>query len=1011
MTEQAKYKTYSTDVTQRYAIKTVNLVTPADNTTRNGGGRQNTSLLTSIIKHQTAEAADIDAIKLINPDLAIVIETLQHSILSPKDLQDVKLSFKINPLYAEITDLLKDHFTSEFNLEELLPTIVEEGLISKGSYAMMIISPNLIQKIIKSTTVSLEGFDTAIDKLVIDEDILKLGLGCLKVNTVPNLSLESYDDNAAKRVEYIHITDNVMYAGLPELRKRMSLINTNKLMIHSYGMEDSTLLESSNMVEKKKLTPSEVDAIYKPRSVIINPDYTIPEHTHDLTEHAKLNPIVIHCPHESLIVIHTPGSPKDHIGYLCFLDEKGFPITASMTTSSYKQMDTSLNNMITTQTFSVNGANNFSEGSSRFSVNKYNGSNDTTEIAKLSQDNTAKMAEYYSIFEKELHTAIENGVNDNSIVFNRPDDLFKIMLFRQLQKMTTRIMYIPKKLMTYIAYNYDSNGVGQSLLSKTKFYGGLRATLTVASVMAAIKQSIPKTLVSIDMDEREINPEVVIEQIMSRQLQQRSTGMNFNAVEPSDIVDNVLNAGYVYDINPGSHMPGVKISESESNSVVQPPDPAFIELTRNMQYMALWTVPADVDQPQIAETATSVSSRSLIEARRRKAAQAITINKCSDFVQSYIKCGGPLLNKIKVVWDKINSEVSDENKESVLTLRDLIKSIELTLPKPDESVLEAQSKAYGVYKEFITEAVDCFVTKELLQDMKLVGQGDIETALESFKQMVLTDCLRNYLRYQNMLPELFEIFDPESNSLTDRLATYSGNLEKLIVDTILSLSERTKEDDKTFTDAKSEAEPEEEHGDDGNEEGDPNEGDSTSDAEDDSNKDGGEDADGILDKALNADFGDEESMSDESDMDNTPEEKATDGKDTTVEEESDEKDSEKDDTTPTKKDEPKDKPVKDTETEKDTVSIDADKETDTKEKPVSKEIDKEKPTEPDKKEDGDDEDKKQDTEDEKDNDKDSDSDKEKDKTDDKKDSKKKDDKSSEDDDDEKDIDDLTKGIK
>ena len=37
--KQANYKIYSTDVTQRYAIKTVNLVTPVNNT--KGADRQN----------------------------------------------------------------------------------------------------------------------------------------------------------------------------------------------------------------------------------------------------------------------------------------------------------------------------------------------------------------------------------------------------------------------------------------------------------------------------------------------------------------------------------------------------------------------------------------------------------------------------------------------------------------------------------------------------------------------------------------------------------------------------------------------------------------------------------------------------------------------------------------------------------------------------------------------------------------------------------------------------------
>src|SRR5690606_17079012 len=150
---------------------------------------------------------------------------------------------------------------------------------------------------------------------------------------------------------------------------------------------------------------------------------------------------------------------------------------------------------------------------------------------------------------------------------------------------------------------FNGNGIGKSLLDDLKVVNSLRAMITMANVMAMMKNSIARTGVRIKFDAEDPNPQKTLETIVHEILKSRQQIIPWGTINPADIADWAVRAGleFVYEGHPG--MPDVGIEfEDKSNNVVQPNTDLMEEL-RKQTAMGLGLSPETLDaalQPEFA---------------------------------------------------------------------------------------------------------------------------------------------------------------------------------------------------------------------------------------------------------------------------------------------------------------------------------------------------------------------------------------------------------------------------
>ena len=175
------------------------------------------------------------------------------------------------------------------------------------------------------------------------------------------------------------------------------------------------------------------------------------------------NPLLLTPPIESLIPVHVPSSPSEHIGYFMIVDNHGNPIRATATQDYYAD-------------FAYNAAN-MREMSSQLLANGRRSSEGRRDMNDIMMFEEAAKC-YAEIIEDDLYQRLKSGVYGGNVKISRPTEIYRMMLARACSQMHTQLIYIPASLVVYAAFDYNDFGVGKSLVESTKILGAIRAILS-----------------------------------------------------------------------------------------------------------------------------------------------------------------------------------------------------------------------------------------------------------------------------------------------------------------------------------------------------------------------------------------------------------------------------------------------------------------------------------------------------------------------------------------------------
>lgn len=720
--------------------------------------RPPSSLLDSISQRTASVNNDIESIRQLLPDVELTVQILVSSILSPKDLGQPELQFQCDAdiededLIGKLLDVVKEYFVNDYKINDKLTDILVEALIDKGAYIEAIIPESSVDKVINPEGhMSLESVKT-----IVKDDLTLNQLGIVtKSNSAKDstLTLESMFDTSFISGNYkpielfksINLVDNPDTLKLPSLFSKIEQERINRTYASHYSLESKSnknrVKEITEDVDKYKGKSHQAIAKHIDVTSSLRPSANgMLSITDDDYGKTIGHPLVLKLPTESVIPLIMPGRPNDHLGYFVVLDRYGNPIDLSNVSDHYKQIQTSFSSRTSGESTVSSIMNELKNNG--FTSNQNNIANDVEEGVRV----------FSQIMEKKLLESLSKGGVATGLKLSQSNDVYAMMLSRALANTNTQVLYVPKEMVSYIAFNYGHNGVGKSLLEDTRILGSLRVLMMFSNTMAAIRNSTSRTELNITFDPKDVDPLSSAAMVKDAFIRARSQGFPLGEGDPSAIIKHLQQAGV--DVVYGNHpdLPEMRVESNDKNSSKVGVDRDLTEDLRDWHIMGLGLSPDTVDAGRNIDFAASIVASNLLLSKRVVILQQKLESKLAKKLKMHIKYSETLMSELNGVIDANKGRSKKVNADEII--EKFVKKLKVGLPKPDAATLEAKMEGFEAYSSALDNALEAIVDSSFAMTD---AEGDVADNLDEVRAAIKAYYLRRYMKENNILPELEEI--------------------------------------------------------------------------------------------------------------------------------------------------------------------------------------------------------------------------------------------------------------
>lgn len=710
------------------------------------------------------------------PDTQLGIRILVSSILSPNDMISDKVTFTSPDIRLPssvkmiLTDTIRTYIYSNYNVFDDLNTIIEEALITKGAYIHAIIPEASVDDVIHQRVKEGVFSNESLVKLV--DDNIKGDYEITNENYV-QYTYNGKSDKYTPEDLGVNITSNY------------NILNARNIALEA--MKDFNFNKLNPNLSFDMSTESNLDELFvQPSSYNYNRVQTITTGK-DATRLSLSKPLIMKLPVDSVIPIHVIGDPSKHIGYFVLLDESGNPI-------NYKSLEYS--NEVMMQSFLQNES---TTGFNRFTLVDKAKANLNQQVGKDKILNNLSDL-YNSIIGGMIEKRLKLGNIWKLGEIDDVADVYRTMLTRALKHQRTNLLYLPKELVNYFAYDYRDNGTGKSLMEKNSVLYSIRAILLFTKLMAQVKNSVTNTKVTVNLDEDDPDPEKTIADITNLAMHSRRTIFPFGVVNVKDLSQWAQSLGFYFDFK-GNGIPNMEVNFEDTSTNKTVPDTAVDEDIRRMIFMG-FGIPAELMDAGIQpDFATTVVSNNILFAKYILQLQKKT-NKCiKDLVRKIMLNDGVLQAKFR---NTIIENMADIKKhmKSELRLKDddvdkkltttsvcnyIIKKyameLEVTLPEPEVNEADSLQKALDAYKNNLETYLDVILDSNVFTDKYL---GKFSNEIDGVKGVIKSILIKKWAEENNFLPEVSEILTKDIDDkpfidLNDELSGFINSLAEFIV--------------------------------------------------------------------------------------------------------------------------------------------------------------------------------------------------------------------------------------
>ncbi len=707
----------------------------------------NRQSLEQIANDTMQDAVDSDSIMQLLPDLELVETVYVGSILDPNSMSSAELNYSVdNSIFdSEIASLLLEpiitFFNKHYKLDGKLDKILSDCLFRKGASIIAVLPENILDHAINGGThkYSLEQYG------FIEKDFrrsLRKHYGFLGSKD-PKISLENYHKGNAPAFHIandanLSVTDNFNILKGPVIGNRMRELRVSNLIRNS-----TMSLES----EVKSLTAEEIDKLYNRRNEALKPSEVISSPRY-MDRKSIGHPLIMELPVESVIPVFSPGKPEDHIGYFILIDQQGHPISVDSTKDFFNQLRSDWSTTKTKDSSSeiikqTRDAMGVSANESNFNIK---------EIQKA----------YASIVTSHLNTMLNNGMYDQELDIGLTRDVQRIMLQRSWQQKGTQLVFIPTELLVYIAFDYNKNGIGETLLARSKVIATMRSTLLMAETIGGMRNAIGRKKVIISLDPDDTDPEQTIANIQSMVMESAMRSFPLAAPDPTQALDHLMRSGFDFEINTNNaDYAETKVEFDDYNTNVTEGNSDLQDRLRRMHISGMGIPPEKVDPMSSPDFATSIVQNDLVLSRRVKNMQkrfCSHIAKLVKIVSANSSIIRNELNELVVNNKEMLTDPEFKNMEIGQIVDEFISAIEISLPQPDNTEHEIQADALDKYDRILTQALESYITPDLFPEEYL----EVPNLVDQVVTQIKAHFIRQFMSQKNILPELNELIEMDN---------------------------------------------------------------------------------------------------------------------------------------------------------------------------------------------------------------------------------------------------------
>lgn len=511
-------------------------------------------------------------------------------------------------------------------------------------------------------------------------------------------------------------------------------------------------------------------------------------------------PIFINYPVEAVIPIFKPGAPSEHVGYLALHDEEGNPLSKAKPVNYYRELANGYNSRMTVNTMA---SSLIQQGKTMFEgfSNKLD---EARQLEMLSRIHSNAII-------KDILDRLKNGLYGKNLDVGDSAEVSRIMFYRALRGQRTRVLFVPKEVMSYMAFDYDNRGFGISLLDNMKVLISLRIQFMLAQLRAGIMNSIPETLVTLRIDEKDPDPRKTIQIANVMALQSRSnSGLIIGASNVQTIEDRVNQSNIRMAIESDNpKIPQIGHDVTKTTADIPTPDNEVAEGIKRDTIMGTGLTPDMVDNSLSTEFAANVLQGNFITSLIAFQKQDRFNPLLTDFVRKTISVSPYLHKRLREIirdnLEEIIENIKEASGDKTLSVKGLassaievlidgiidkfISAFEVNLPAPPNDNHESKAEQLQQYEERVDKAIEFVISQDVIPESLVSEDG--ESMVEQYAKIVKGDLLRDWMLENNYMPEIMNYITVSD----DGVQTYEKNkaIRDLTIKTVKAMTEFFKE--------------------------------------------------------------------------------------------------------------------------------------------------------------------------------------------------------------------------
>ena len=575
---------------------------------------------------------------------------------------------------------------------------------------------------------------------------------------------------------FVEYTDDLNMVRLGHIRKEA----TDKRIKGTLGLSHESYIDRSNASDRQIL-----DKVFKNIDNFVNSGYGDDNNLKVLknnrqTYRKDLNePLVIEYPVESIIPIYKPGTPSEHVGYLVLHDEEGAPLSKVKPVNYYRD----LSNTFNSRTSGSRMASSLIQQGREMFDGMNSMIDEARQIEMLSRIHGNAII-------KEIIERTRQGEYGKNLDIGDSTEAFRIMFYRALAGQRTRVLFMPKDIMTYMAQDFDNKGMGRSLIDNMKVLLSLRIQFMLAQVRAGIANSIPETVATVRIDEKDPDPKKTIQIAQALTLKTRLTaGLMVGASNVQTIEDRINQSNIRLAIE-SDHpkVPNIGHDITRNTADIPAPDNDTAELINRLVQMGTFLPPELVDNSYGVDFAREVLQQNFLVGMVVKQIQTKQNPYFTEFVKKLILASPTLRIELKeTVKSNLNdildvlNEASDDkidkealSHDSLRTIIDyitdkFIAGLVVKLPEKANDNDEMINDQISKMEARIDKTLDYIYSEESLPN-DVLGE-EASNFIGQYRGLIKAEIMRNFLIESGFGTEVMDFITVSD----DGIQTYEKN--------------------------------------------------------------------------------------------------------------------------------------------------------------------------------------------------------------------------------------------